>query len=467
MSTKLLEISAGLDALVVGAGFTGIYHLHYLRKLGMGVKLFEAGSDLGGVWYWNCYPGARTDSESYIYQFAMEDLWKDFSFDKTFPDRSEIMEYFHYVDKKLDLRRDMVFDTRVISATFNADTHRWAVTTDTGVTVHPRFLLLCIGWASTPVLPEYKGIDTFKGQCHHPARWPQQGVEFRNKRVGVIGTGASGVQISQAAAKEAAKLAVFLRTPPIAFPMRQHQWDEKMQKKWKRLMPHILQRREQTPTGTTYGNIPNSMMEVSPEERALTLEELWDKGNFYPISGTFNDVYSDKQANDMVYAFWRDKVRERIHDPVLQEKLAPSVAMHVIASRRDPCLEQGFYEIFNQSNVRLVDVKENPIEEVIPGGVRMKDGTEYDLDVLVLATGYDPITGPMKQIDIRGKNGTLIRDKWKDNGLMTYLGLMSAGYPNMFFPYGPHGPTGVTNGPSIIVRGFPPCPLVAFNRCRV
>jgi cation diffusion facilitator CzcD-associated flavoprotein CzcO len=456
-STNPVEniVSTELDALIVGAGFTGIYHLHQLRKLGFAVKLFEAGSDIGGSWYWNCYPGARTDTDFSIYQFAMEDLWKDFSFSQVFPDRSEIIAYFHYVDKKLDLRRDMVFDTCVVSASFNADTDRWEVTTGTGITVHPRFLLLCIGWAAKPVLPNYKGLDTFTSACHHTARWPQEGVELRNKRVGIIGTGASGVQVAQEAAKQAAHLTVFLRTPPIAFPMRQHSIDEKMQKKWKKdLMPHILRRRMQTPAGTFFEGIPKSIMEVSLEERILTLEELWEKGNFYSYAGTFKDVYTDKQANEMVYAFWRDKVRERIDDPVLQEKLAPSASWCAIGSRRYPCLEQGFYEVFNQPNVRLVDVKENPIASVTPGGVKMSDGTEHGLDVLVLATGYDPITGPMKQIDIRGKDGILIRDKWEEKGLLTYLGLMSAGYPNMFFPYGPQGPTGVTNAPSSIVRPF-------------
>ncbi|KAF8235568.1 FAD/NAD(P)-binding domain-containing protein [Tricholoma matsutake] len=440
----------GLDALVVGAGFAGIYHLHHLRKLGFAVKLFEAGSDIGGSWYWNCYPGARTDSDFTIYQFAMEDLWKNFTFSEMFPNRSEIMKYFHYVEKKLDLRRDMVFDTCVVSATFNADTDRWAVTTDTGITVHPRFLVLCIGWAAKPALPEYKGLDTFKGACYHTARWPQNGVELRNKRIGTIGTGSTGVQVIQEVAKEAAHLTVFLRTPPIAFPMRQHPVDEKMQKKWKDLMPYILRRRQQTRGGTSFESIPKSIMEVTPEERILTLEELWNKGNFHSFLGSFKDIYTSKQANNMVYEFWRDKVRERIDDPVVQEKLAPLTAWCAIAARRHPCLERGFYEAFNRPNVGLVDLKENPIAEITPGGVRMSDGTEHSLDVLVLATGYDAITGPMKQIDIRGKDGTLIRDKWEEKGLLTYLGLMSAGYPNMFFPFGPQAPTGNTNGPSTI-----------------
>jgi cation diffusion facilitator CzcD-associated flavoprotein CzcO len=440
-----------LDALVVGAGFAGIYHLHHLRKMGFGVKLFEAGSDVGGSWYWNSYPGARTDSESSVYQFAMEDLWKDFSFSENFADRSEILKYFHYVDQKLDLRRDMVFDTLVVSAAFNSDNDRWVVTTDTGITVHPRFLVLCIGWASKPELPDYKGLDTFRGACHHPARWPQGGVEIKDKRVGIIGTGASGVQITQAAAEQAAHLTVFLRTPPIAFPMRQHALDEKMQKQTKALLPHILRRRMQTPAGTFYQNITKSILEVSPEERILTLEELWQKGNFHNYVGTFQDVLTDKRANEMFYAFWREKVRERINDPVVQDILAPSNPKNPVGVRHYPCLEQGFYEAFNQKNVHLVDVKANPIAEIVPDGVRMSDGTKHELDVLVLATGYDRITGSMKQMDIRGKDGVLIRDKWEKKGLLTYLGLMSAGYPNMFFPFGPQGPTAVTVGPSIIV----------------
>jgi hypothetical protein len=215
----------------------------------------------------------------------------------------------------------------------------------------------------------------------------------------------------------------------------------------------------QTQAGTLYEHIPKSILEVSPEERILTLEELWQKGNFHNYAGTFQDVHTDKRANEMVYAFWREKVRDRIDDPTVQDILAPSTPRNAIGVRHYPCLEQGFYEAFNQDNVQLVDLKENPIVEVVPGGVRMNNGTEHELDVLVLATGYDQVTGPMKQIDIRGKDGVLIRDKWEKKGLLTFLGLMSVGYPNLFFPFGPQGPTGVAVGPSIIVR------LLSFDDC--
>jgi cation diffusion facilitator CzcD-associated flavoprotein CzcO len=253
----------------------------------------------------------------------MEDLWKEFSFSELFASRDEIIAYFHYVDEKLNLRRDMAFHTCVVSAAFNADTDRWAVTTDTGITVQPRFLLLCIGWASTPVVPDYTGLKTFRVACHHPARWPQGGIEFKNKRVGIIGTGPTGVQVAQEAAKQAADLTVFLRTPPAAVPMRQRRIDKKMQQRWKKdLIPHMLRRRMQMHAGGIPRGINKSILEVSPEERILTLDELWEKGSFHFFG--VRDVHTNKQANNLSYAFWLDKVSERIDDLMLQEILAPS-----------------------------------------------------------------------------------------------------------------------------------------------
>ena len=441
------------DVLIVGAGFTGMYHLHQLRRRGYSVKVLEAGGDVGGVWWWNCYPGARVDSEFFIYQFAMEDLWKDFSFTEKFPGRQEIMSYMHYVDQKLDLRRDIVFDTRVASAQFNVDTGRWAVTTESGTTVHALFFLLCTGFASKPSFPMIKGLDMFSGISTHTALWPQSGIDLKNRRVGVIGTGASGVQVIQEAGPQASHLTVFLRTPSIAFPMRQRPVDDATQKRVKEeLFPHILRRRMQTFSGFHYDLIPKKIVDTTAEERFLQFEELWDKGGFHFYLESYQDVFSDKRANDMLYGFWRDKVRARISDPVRQEILAPMVPIRPLGSVHFPCLEQRYYENFNQPNVRLINLRENPIAEIIPKGVKTQDGTEHELDVLVFATGFDAVTGGMKAIDIRGTDGVRIGDKWEKKGLSTYLGLMSAGYPNMFFPFGPHGPTADCNGPTCIVR---------------
>ncbi|RDB23474.1 Baeyer-Villiger monooxygenase [Hypsizygus marmoreus] len=452
--------SPTLDALIVGAGFSGIYHLHQLRKRGFSVRIFEAGSDLGGAWHWNCYPGARTDSDFYIYQFAMEDLYKGFTgWTENFPPREEVLAYLHYVVNTLDLLQDMRFNTPVVSAQFDVSTDRWAVKTSTGLTVHARFLILSTGYASIPHIPPIKGLDTFQGICHHTARFPQDGTcdtLFTNKRVGVIGTGASGVQIVQSAGPVAAHLTVFQRTPQFALPMRQQPvsifTQQEMMSGPDPLYPIILQRRFQTLTGTYYENTPKLLKDVSREERVLFFEDLWARGGFHTYLGTYMDVRTDAKASQMVYAFWRSKTLKRISDPRMQEKLMPETPCVPIGVHRFPSLEQTYYDVFNQPNVHLVDMNETPIMEVTPGGVRTADGVEHALDVLVLATGFGKGYSGIAAIDIRvGPEGVPMATKWAaGDGVKTYLGLTSAGYPNLFFSCGPGGPTEVCNGPTCI-----------------
>ena len=440
-----------LDALVVGAGFSGVYELYNLRKLGYSVKAFEAGSDLGGTWYWNRYPGVRVDSDSFVYQFYMEELWKDWNFTERFPKGAEVHEYFHYVDKKLDLSRDIVYNTRVVSAEFNTTTNRWAVTTKDGSVVHPRFLIMCTGTSAKPYKPAFKGLDTFKGPCHHASDWPRAGVDWKGKRVGVIGTGASGVQIIQEASEEASHLTVFQRTPMLALPMNQYKIDEKMQAQLQGgLLSTMLRRCQQTFGGFPIEGDARSLLDLTPEERELKWEDLWSKGGFSFWIAAFEDTFRVQSANDEVYKFWKKKVRARIDDPELKQKLAPDVAPHPFGLKR-PCLEDRYFEVFNKSNTTLVDVSENSIVEVTPKGVKTQDGVEHELDVLVLATGYDAVTGSIGQIGIRGTDGVLVGDRWA-KGLSTYLGLSVSNIPNMFFIYGPQSPTALCNAPSCIVR---------------
>jgi cation diffusion facilitator CzcD-associated flavoprotein CzcO len=440
-----------LDALVVGAGFSGVYELYNLRKLGYNVKAFEAGGDLGGTWYWNCYPGIRVDSDFSIYQFAMEDLWKDWNYTERFPHGSEVHEYFHYVDKKLDLSRDIVYNTRVVAAEFNSTTNRWAVTTQDGSVVHPRFLLMCVGTSAKPFTPSFKGLNTFKGTYCHASRWPREGVDFKGKRIGIVGTGATGVQIIQEAGPQASHLTVFQRTPMLTLPMRQCKLDGKMEGDLnKDLHSLVLRRREQTSGGFHYDWNMKSVFDLTPEARELYWEELWSKGGFHFWLEAFEDTFRDERANDEVYKFWKKKVRARLNDPEMQRKLAPDVPYHPFGVKR-PALEQRYYEVFNQSNTTLVDVNENPIVEITPKGVKTQDGTEHEFDILILATGYDAVTGSITQINMRGTDGVLVRDKWS-KGLSTYLGMTVANYPNMFFTYGPQSPTALCNGPTCIVR---------------
>ena len=445
-----------LDALVVGAGLAGIYHLYQLRKRGLSVKVFEAGSDLGGVWYWNRYPRLRTDSEYCAYQFLMEDLWKDFTWKERFPGRAEMVEYISYVDRKLDLRKDVVFNTRVLSAQFDDTTHLWTVQTDSGSTFQARFLLLCTGFASKVQIPPFKGLETFKGICHHTARFPAEGEAiFRDKRVGVIGTGATGVQVIEAAGPLAAHLTVFQRTPQFAVPLKQFPGDiEEQQRKMKEgedpVLPRLLRERVATFQGDDFDFLPLAHKDDPLEERLANLERLWADGILF---ASFKEVFFDPEANEFLYQFWRRKTLPRIHSPAMQEKLVPATPDHPIAARQFPSLEETYYEVFNQPNVALIDVQENPIAEVTPLGVKLTDGTERHLDVLILATGFEDISSTIKEIDIRGPSGVSIREKW-DKGVSSYLGIASVGYPNLFFPNGPHAPTPLVNAPSLIV-GFP------------
>lgn len=434
-----------VDVLVVGAGFTGLYQLHRLRQLGFSVRLFEAGADLGGIWYWNCYPGARVDTHVPMYEFSSEDLWRDWTWTERFPAWDELRRYFHYVDEKLDLSRDIRFNTRVEGAEFDEDSRRWVVRTQDGVLVSPRFLVLCTGFAAKPYIPDLKGLDRFEGVKHHTAWWPQDGLDMTDKRVGVIGTGASGVQVVQEAGAVAAELTVFQRTPILALAMQQRSLDKETQREMKRNYPARFARRAESFGGFDFHASGKAALEVSPEERRAVYEASWVAGGFSFWASTFYDVMMNLEANRTAYDFWREKVQARIRDPKLAEQLAPKEPPHPFGVKR-PSLEQTYYDVFNQDNVHLVDLKATPIREITPGGVRTAE-REYDLDILVLATGFDAVTGGLTQIDIRGVEGLTLKEKWA-KGARTHLGMASAGFPNLLFLYGPQSPSGFCNGPT-------------------
>ncbi|MEH6518231.1 MAG: NAD(P)/FAD-dependent oxidoreductase [Halioglobus sp.] len=434
------------DVLIVGAGINGLYQLYHLRQQGFSVKLVDAGADVGGTWYWNCYPGARVDSHVPNYEYSFGELWRDWNWTERFPSWEELRKYFQYVDKKLDLSKDIQFGTRVESAQFDPDLDKWHIQTDQGIEYRARYFILCTGFASKAYTPELKGLDKFKGECHHTAHWPQDGLGFEGKRVGVIGTGASGVQIIQEASKDAAQLTVFQRTPILALPMRQASLDEAAQREMKKDYPELLGRRRNGYTGfTDITAVDKSAMEVSPEERLAVYQHAWDKGGFHFWGGTFNDVLVNPEANRTAYDFWRDKTRERIRNPALAEKLAPTDPPHPFGTKR-PSLEQWYFEVFDQENVALIDVRETPIMEITETGVVTTEG-EHEFDLLVLATGFDALTGGLTQIDIRGSDGLKLKDKWAD-GVEDYLGMAVAGFPNLLVLYGPLSPAGLCNGPT-------------------
>src|ERR1700693_5461411 len=352
-----------LDVILVGAGFAGFYLLDRLRGMGMSVQVFEAGDGPGGVWYGNCYPVGRVDSPGPMYQFSRDDLWRDWKFSELYPSWQEIREYFHYVDKKLGLSRDIRFNRRVNEAEFDPARNRWTVRSNDGSVASARYLVLRTVLSAKPYVPDLPGLSDFTGERHHTALWPQQGLDMHGKRIGVIGTGASGVQVAQEAAAVAAHLTVFQRTPNLALPMRQKKLDDDTIRRMKEGYPLAYQKRRTSFGGFDYQFLEKAASEVSEDQRQETFERIWEIGGLAPWVGSFNDLLANEQSNRAAYDFWRHKTRARIKDPGVAEMLAPTEPIHPYGTKR-PSLEQHFFDIFNQPNVSLVDLRKTPIERV-------------------------------------------------------------------------------------------------------
>ncbi len=450
------------DVVIVGAGFGGLYQLHRLRDLGLSVALVEAGSGLGGIWHWNCYPGARVDSHVPVYEYSDEKLWRDWYWDERFPDWTALRRYFDHVDATWDLSRDIRFNTRVSGADWDEAGRFWRVDTDAGDSLRTRFFLLCTGFAAKSYTPDFPGLEDFAGACHHTAHWPQDGLDMTGLRVGVVGTGASGVQVVQEAAKVAAEVTVFQRTPILALAMQQRRLTREEQDEAKVGYPEIFSRRIQTNSGFDFVEAAVPAMSVSDEERRATYERLWQMGGFAFWVGGYSDILLSEEANRTAYDFWREKVRARVADPAVAEVLAPTEPPHPFGVKR-PSLEQNYYDVFNQDNVRLVDLKATPIERIIPSGVRTSEG-DHELDLLVMATGFDAVTGGLTNIDIRGCGGESLKEHWQE-GARTHLGIASAGFPNLLYIYGPQSPSGFCNGPTCAeVQGDWVVELIAHMR---
>lgn len=437
--------STEFDVVVVGAGFAGLYQLHRLRALGFSVVLLEAGTGLGGIWHWNCYPGARVDTHVPMYEYSDEDVWRGWYWDERFPDRHALRRYFEHVADVWDLRRDIRFNCRVAGARWDEDARIWNVDTDSGDSVRARFVVLCTGFAAKAYIPDLPGLDDFDGAWHHTAHWPQDDIELTGLRVGILGTGASGVQVVQEAAKVAAHVTVFQRTPILALAMQQRRLTREEQFAEKANYPERFRRRQQTNSGFDYLEDGGSALAVSDEERWATYERLWADGGFAFWAGGYSDLLIDETANRTAYDFWREKVRARIQDAALAEVLAPTEPIHPFGVKR-PSLEQTYYDVFNQENVVLVDLRATPLDRVTPAGVRTT-ASEHELDLLVLATGFDAVTGGLTSIDVRGTTAASLADHWR-RGARTHLGLASAGFPNLFYLYGPQSPSGFCNGPT-------------------
>lgn len=430
-----------VDVVVVGAGFAGLYALHKLRGQGLSVRVFEAGSDVGGTWYWNRYPGARCDIESVYYSYSFdEDLAREWQWSERYAAQPEILAYLQHVADRFDLRRDITLDTRVESAHLDEGAGRWMVTTDGGERVAARFLVLAVGLLSSTNLPQIEGRDDFAGPTFHTGAWPHEPVDFNGQRVGVIGTGSSGIQVIPLVAQQAAHLTVFQRTPNFSLPAKNGKPDPE---KVRRLREEHAAVKAQLRT-SSYGIIleppTQSALDVSDEEREATYRERWEEGTLTGILQAYNDLVRNPESNQTAAEFVRQRIAEIVQDPQTAEDLMPRG--YAYGTKR-PCLDTGYYATFNRDNVTLVNLRRTPIDRITPKGV-VVDGTEHELDSLVFATGYDAMTGPLLGIDIRGRDDLPLTEAWAE-GPRSYLGIAVSGFPNMFTLTGPGSPSALSN----------------------
>ena len=429
-----------VDMVVVGAGFAGLYMTYKAQEAGLSVTCFEAGNGVGGTWYWNRYPGARVDIEcvEYSYSFSKE-LEQEWQWSERYAAQPEIERYANHVAERFNLNEKIQFGTRVVSAIFDEVTRRWLVTTDQGDVVSAQYCIMATGLISAPVEPRFEGLESFRGEQFMTSRWPQEAPEFAGKRVAVIGTGSSGIQVISEVAKEAAQLYVLQRTPSYTIPLQNRPVNAEQVANIKTNYESLRQLQYDSFAGFTLVHselapLPSqSALEVSPEERRAEYENRWASGGLSPYYA-YTDSLLDETSNETLAEFAREKIRERVDDPELAEKLCPDY--QILTRRLSP--ETNYLEVFNQSNVDLVDLNERPIERFTVSGI-IVGGEELELDAVVFATGFDVMTGAMDRIDVRGRNDRTLKDRWSE-GLTSYLGMMTNGFPNLFWVNGPHSP---------------------------
>lgn len=431
---------ADKDVVIVGAGFAGLYMLHKVRALGLTAIVFEAGSGVGGTWFWNRYPGARCDVRSLEYSYSFsDDLQQEWKWSEKYSAQPEILAYLDHVADRFDLRRDIRLETRVVSAHYDDEAARWTVTTIRGDVVNARYCIMATGCLSDAQTPAIPGLETFKGSVYHTGRWPHQPVDFAGKRVGIIGTGASGIQLVPELAKAAGEVVVFQRTPNFSIPARNGPMDPGEERDWKLVYDAKRKQARDTSAGILYDYNTTSALSVSEQQRRADYEARWLKGGVNFVR-TYADISLNQAANDTAADFVREKIRETVRKPEVAEKLLPFD--HPIATKRI-CIDTQYFETYNRDNVTLVDIRSAPIEAVTPEGLKTKDAF-FALDALVFATGFDAVTGALGRIDIRGRDGRSLKQKWA-SGPRSYLGLMSSGFPNLFTITGPGSPSILTN----------------------
>ncbi len=440
------------DAIIIGAGISGMYQLHTLREQGLSVKVYEAGTGVGGAWYWNKYPGCRFDSESYTYGYSWsEEVLQEWDYKERFAAQPDTERYLNFVADKYDFRKDIQFSTRVTKATYDEAAKQWEVELDDGSTARAETLVSASGPLNAHTLPRIPGIDSFKGEWAHTARYPKEGFggrgidQFKGKRVGVIGTGATGVQVIQEVAKTADSLTVFQLAPEWCAPLKNGPISSEEMKNIKANYKTIFAECNETFGAFRHKFDERSALEVSDEEREAFFEKKYHESGFGIWLGNFHDIMTDRKANDLITDFIARKIRSRVNDPKTAESLIPKD--HGFGTRRVP-METQYFECYNKPNVKLVNLKWTPIEEIVPEGVKCNDEL-YELDIIIYATGFDAVTGSLKRIDITGKDGAKLTDKWA-NGPRTLLGMQTAGFPNLFTLVGPHNGATFCNIPRCI-----------------
>lgn len=437
MSAALIDRGAAtgtFDAIVIGAGMSGLYQLIRLRELGLKTRVFEAGTGVGGTWYWNRYPGCRFDSESYSYGYSFDqDLLKEWNWTEHFAPQPETERYLNLVADKYDLRRDITFGARVKAATWDDATGTWTAELEDGSRHRSRFLITAIGVLSTPTMPTFPGIEDFRGQSFHTGLWPKEPVDFAGKRVAVIGTGASGVQTIQEVAKTAAQLTVFQRTPNWCAPLHNGKISAEEMAEIRTRYDEIFRRCQETISCFLHTPDPRNTFDVGAEEREAFLEKLYSERGFGMWVGNFKDMLTNRAANEEISRFVAKKIRQRVKDPKVAEMLIPK--NHGFGTRRVP-LETRYYEVYNQPNVALVDSRATPIERITPTGLRTTEA-EYEFDIIVYATGFDALRGAFDRIAFRGRDGVTLKEKWQA-GATSLVGMLQDGFPNLFTLLGPH-----------------------------
>jgi cyclohexanone monooxygenase len=429
------------DVVIVGAGFAGLYALHRVRELGLSVRVFEAGDGVGGTWFWNRYPGARCDVESLEYSYSFsEELQQEWCWSERYPPQPEVLRYLEHVADRFDLWPDIQLETRVTAATFDEATDHWTILTDDGTAHRARWCVMATGVLSSPQPPAFDGLDSFEGEWHQTGRWPTEPVAFAGKRVGVIGTGSTAIQLIPEVAKDAAHVHVFQRTPNFTVPTGNRPMDSELETAWKARYAEYRHTARDSFLGVALPAPERSALEATADERARVFQDLWDNGGGMPILLSFTDLLIDEKANATIADFVRDKIRETVSDPEVAEKLIPRG--YPIGAKR-LAQDDEYYATFNRDNVTLVDIRSAPIERITPTGIRTGDG-EYELDIIVFATGFDALTGALLNIDIRGAHGASLRGTWA-HGPRTYLGLAIAGFPNLFIVTGPGSPSVLSN----------------------